>query len=128
LQNRQHHRPNPEIAMNAPTAMPIVLSPSAVARVRALIAEEGVEDLKLRVFVSGGGCSGFQYGFSFEPTANEDDAVVSQEGFDVLIDATSYSYLVGADIDYVDDLEGARFVIQNPNAATSCGCGSSFSV
>lgn len=116
--------------MNATTAMPlpIVLSASAAERVRALIAEEGTTDLKLRVFVSGGGCSGFQYGFAFESESNEDDAVVSQEGFDVLIDSTSYGYLVGADIDYIEDLEGARFVIQNPNAATSCGCGSSFSV
>lgn len=116
--------------MNAPTDMPlpIVLSASAAERVRALIAEEASSDLKLRVFVSGGGCSGFQYGFAFESESNEDDAVVSQDGFDVLIDSTSYGYLVGADIDYIEDLEGARFVIQNPNAATSCGCGSSFSV
>jgi iron-sulfur cluster insertion protein len=108
--------------------LPIVLSASAAKRVRALIAEEGTADLKLRVFVSGGGCSGFQYGFAFESESNEDDAVVAQDGFDVLVDSTSYGYLVGADIDYIEDLEGARFVIQNPNAATSCGCGSSFSV
>jgi iron-sulfur cluster insertion protein len=124
------HRPQPEINMNAPTdlPLPIVLSASAAKRVRALIAEEGTADLKLRVFVSGGGCSGFQYGFAFESESNEDDAVVAQDGFDVLVDSTSYGYLVGADIDYIEDLEGARFVIQNPNAATSCGCGSSFSV
>lgn len=116
--------------MNAPTDMPlpIVLSASAAERVRTLIAEDGTADLKLRVFVTGGGCSGFQYGFAFESESSEDDAVVSQEGFDVLIDSASYGYLVGADIDYVEDLAGARFVIQNPNAATSCGCGSSFSV
>ena len=116
--------------MNAPTDLPVplVLSAQAVERVSSLIAEEGVEGLKLRVFVTGGGCSGFQYGFAFEVEVNEDDTVVHHEGFDVLIDSASYSYLVGADIDYVEDLEGARFVIQNPNASTSCGCGSSFSV
>lgn len=116
--------------MNAPSTLPqpIVLSASAAERVRALIAEEGSGDLKLRVFVSGGGCSGFQYGFAFETASNDDDAVVPQDGFEVLVDSTSYGYLVGADIDYVEDLEGARFVIQNPNATTSCGCGSSFAV
>ena len=119
--------------MNAPTEMPspIVISVSAAERVRTLIAEEsgtGEAAVKLRVFVTGGGCSGFQYGFAFETESNEDDSVVAQDGFEVLIDSMSYGYLAGASVDYIEDLEGARFVIENPNASTSCGCGSSFSV
>ena len=113
------------------TASPIRLSPTAGERVRTLIAEEqatGGTPLMLRVFVSGGGCSGFQYGFAFEETANEDDAIITQAGFQVLIDSMSYSYLTGAAIDFVDDLEGARFIIENPNATTTCGCGGSFTV
>lgn len=119
--------------MNAPTEMPspIALSASAAERVRTLIAEEsgaGQAAVMLRVFVTGGGCSGFQYGFAFETEANEDDSVIAQNGFEVLIDAMSFGYLAGASIDYLEDLEGARFVIENPNASTTCGCGSSFSV
>lgn len=96
--------------------------------VKELIDEEGNPNLKLRVFVQGGGCSGFQYGFTFDETNNEDDAVMVRNGVTLLIDSMSYQYLVGAEIDYKEDLEGAQFVIKNPNATTTCSCGSSFSV
>jgi iron-sulfur cluster insertion protein len=107
---------------------PLVFSDSAVAKVKQLIEEEGNNDLKLRVFVSGGGCSGFQYGFTFDEVANDDDTALVKEGVTLLIDPMSYQYLVGAEIDYQEGLEGAQFVIKNPNATTTCGCGSSFSV
>jgi iron-sulfur cluster insertion protein len=115
--------------MNAPTDMPapLLFSDNAAAKVRQLIEEEGNEDLKLRVFVSGGGCSGFQYGFTFDEVANEDDTVLEKSGVTLLIDPMSYQYLVGAEIDYTDGLEGSQFVIKNPNATSTCGCGSSFS-
>ena len=106
---------------------PILFTDSAAAKVADLIAEEGNPELKLRVFVQGGGCSGFQYGFTFDEETNEDDTVMSKNGVTLLIDAMSYQYLVGAEIDYKDDLDGAQFVIKNPNATTTCGCGSSFS-
>ena len=105
---------------------PILFTESAAAKVADLIAEEGNPDLKLRVFVQGGGCSGFQYGFTFDEQVNDDDTVMSKNGVSLLIDAMSYQYLVGAEIDYKDDLNGAQFVIRNPNASTTCGCGSSF--
>jgi iron-sulfur cluster insertion protein len=107
---------------------PLLFTDSAAGKVRQLIEEEGNENLKLRVFVQGGGCSGFQYGFTFDEETNEDDTVMEKNGVQLLIDAMSYQYLVGAEIDYKEDLEGAQFVIKNPNASTSCGCGSSFSV
>jgi iron-sulfur cluster insertion protein len=115
--------------MNAVAEMPapILFTDSAAAKVGELIAEEGNPDLKLRVFVQGGGCSGFQYGFTFDEETNEDDTVMQKNGVTLLIDAMSYQYLVGAEIDYKDGLEGAQFVIKNPNATTTCGCGSSFS-
>ena len=118
------------VADNIQTEMPapIVFTDSAAAKVADLIAEEGNPDLKLRVFVQGGGCSGFQYGFTFDELANEDDTKMEKNGVTLLIDAMSLQYLVGAEIDYKDDLEGAQFVIRNPNAQTTCGCGSSFSV
>ncbi|WP_050464956.1 iron-sulfur cluster insertion protein ErpA [Herbaspirillum autotrophicum] len=106
---------------------PILFSDSAAAKVAQLIEEEGNPDLKLRVFVQGGGCSGFQYGFTFDEIVNEDDTTMDKNGVQLLIDSMSYQYLVGAEIDYKDDLEGAQFVIKNPNATTTCGCGSSFS-
>jgi iron-sulfur cluster insertion protein len=106
---------------------PLVFTDSAAAKVKALIDEEGNTALKLRVFVQGGGCSGFQYGFTFDETVNEDDTAMEKNGVTLLIDAMSYQYLVGAEIDYKEDLEGAQFVIKNPNATTTCGCGSSFS-
>ena len=106
---------------------PLIFTESAAAIVSQLIDEEGNPDLKLRVFVQGGGCSGFQYGFTFDEEVNEDDSVMEKNGVKLLIDAMSYQYLVGAEIDYKDDLQGAQFVIKNPNATTTCGCGSSFS-
>ncbi|NDU85476.1 MAG: iron-sulfur cluster insertion protein ErpA [Ferrovum sp.] len=115
--------------MNAPTEMPapINFTDSAADKVKALIDEEGNPELKLRVFVTGGGCSGFQYGFAFEEAVAADDAQMVKNGVTLLIDPASYQYLVGAEIDYKDDLEGAQFIIRNPNATTTCGCGSSFS-
>ena len=106
---------------------PINFTDNACNKVRDLVAEEGNPDLKLRVFVSGGGCSGFQYGFTFDEIVNDDDTEMTKNGVSLLIDAMSYQYLVGAEIDYKEDLQGAQFVIKNPNATTTCGCGSSFS-
>jgi iron-sulfur cluster insertion protein len=106
---------------------PIIFTDNAAAKVGALIAEEGNDNLKLRVYVSGGGCSGFQYGFTFDEEVNEDDTSVINQGVTVLIDAMSIQYLTGAVIDYKEDLSGSQFVIRNPNATTTCGCGSSFS-
>ncbi len=116
--------------MNAVAEMPepIIFTDSAANKVAELIQEEGNPDLKLRVFVQGGGCSGFQYGFTFDEVVNEDDTTMVKNGVQLLIDAMSYQYLVGAEIDYKDDLEGAQFVIKNPQATSTCGCGSSFSV
>lgn len=116
--------------MNAVSEMPspIVFTDSAASKVRELIVEEGNPDLKLRVFVTGGGCSGFQYGFTFDEIVNEDDTTMEKNGVTLLIDPMSYQYLVGAEIDYTEGLEGAQFVIKNPNATSTCGCGSSFSV
>ena len=105
----------------------LVFTDAAVAKVGALIEEENNEDLKLRVFVSGGGCSGFQYGFTFDENVNDGDTEVTKEGVTLLVDPMSFQYLVGAEIDYTEGLEGAQFVIRNPNATTTCGCGSSFS-
>jgi iron-sulfur cluster insertion protein len=106
---------------------PLLFTDSAANKVRELIQEEGNAELKLRVFVTGGGCSGFQYGFTFDEVANEDDAVMEKNGVTLLIDPMSYQYLVGAEIDYTEGLEGSQFVIKNPNATSTCGCGSSFS-
>ena len=115
--------------MNDMTQMPapLTFSDNAAAKVKSLIDEEGNPDLKLRVFVTGGGCSGFQYGFTFDETTNEDDTAMVKNGVTLLIDPMSYQYLVGAEIDFQDGLEGAQFVIKNPNAQSTCGCGSSFS-
>ncbi len=112
---------------NLEPPMPLVFTDSAVAKVADLIAEEGNPDLKLRVFVQGGGCSGFQYGFTFDEAVNEDDTLVTKDNVTLLIDSMSFQYLVGAEIDYKEDINGSQFVIKNPNAATTCGCGSSFS-
>lgn len=106
---------------------PIIFTDSAASKVGELIAEEGNDNLKLRVYVSGGGCSGFQYGFTFDEEVNEDDTQVENGGVTVLIDSMSIQYLTGAEIDYKEDLSGSQFVIRNPNATTTCGCGSSFS-
>ncbi|AKH68573.1 Iron-sulfur cluster assembly accessory protein [Spongiibacter sp. IMCC21906] len=106
----------------------LALTESTVAKVKSLVEEEANEDLKLRVFVTGGGCSGFQYGFTFDELVDEEDTLVEKDGVTVLVDPLSYQYLEGAQLDYTEGLEGARFVVTNPNAATTCGCGSSFSV
>lgn len=116
-----------QVNLEAPP-MQLVFTDSAAAKVKELIEEEGNPELKLRVFVQGGGCSGFQYGFTFDEDVNEDDTSFAKNGVQLLIDAMSFQYLVGAEIDYKEGLEGAQFVIKNPNAASSCGCGSSFSV
>lgn len=103
------------------------LTPAAAGRIRKLIEEEGNTALSLRVYISGGGCSGFQYGFGFEDAAQEDDHRLEQHGVTLLVDPLSLPYLEGAEIDYADDLNGERFIIRNPNATSTCGCGSSFS-
>ena len=105
----------------------LVFTQSAADKVKRLIEEEKKPDLMLRVYVTGGGCSGFQYGFTFDETVNDGDTEVEKDGVKLVVDPMSFQYLVGAEIDYKEDLEGARFVINNPNATTTCGCGSSFS-
>lgn len=106
---------------------PLVFTDSAASKVKELIEEEGNPGLKLRVFVTGGGCSGFQYGFTFDEEVADDDTTMEKNGVTLLIDPMSYQYLVGAEIDYSEGLEGSQFVIRNPNATSTCGCGSSFS-
>lgn len=109
------------------SAPPIDFTPAAAAKVRELIREEGNPALKLRVYIQGGGCSGFQYGFEFDERQNEDDLAVATDDTTLLVDPLSLQYLVGAQVDYTESLHGAQFVIRNPNAKTTCGCGSSFS-
>ena len=106
----------------------ISMTENAAEKVKSLISEEGNPALKLRVFVTGGGCSGFQYGFSFDKELNEDDTLVTNYGAQLVVDPLSYQYLTGAKVDYVEGLQGAKFVVNNPLATTTCGCGSSFSV
>ncbi|WP_416224136.1 iron-sulfur cluster insertion protein ErpA [Thiohalophilus sp.] len=110
------------------TMSPLIFTDSAAHKVRQLIEDEGNENLMLRVFVTGGGCSGFQYGFTFEENEQDGDTRVDKEGVTLLVDPMSFQYLMGAEIDYKEDLSGAQFVIRNPNATTTCGCGSSFGV
>ncbi len=107
---------------------PMVFTAAAASKVTELIAEEGNPDLKLRVYISGGGCSGFQYGFTFDEERAEDDLAIERDGVFLLVDPLSLQYLTGAEIDYSESLTGAQFVIRNPNAKTTCGCGSSFTV
>jgi iron-sulfur cluster insertion protein len=117
--------------MNAPMPHmpdPLKVTQSAAEKVKELIERESNPALKLRVFIQGGGCSGFQYGFTFDEQVNEDDTRVEKGGVTFLVDPMSFQYLVGAEIDYQEGLEGAQFVLKNPNARTTCGCGSSFSV
>jgi len=116
------------VASELPEEPTIKFTDSAATKVRSLIEEENNEALKLRVYIMGGGCSGFQYGFTFDETVNEGDAVLEKGGVTFLVDPMSFQYLIGAEIDYTEGLEGAQFVIRNPNATTTCGCGSSFSV
>ncbi|MFL2556356.1 MAG: iron-sulfur cluster insertion protein ErpA [Gammaproteobacteria bacterium] len=106
----------------------LVFSMAAATKVKELIQDEGNDALMLRVFISGGGCSGFQYGFTFDEEVGDGDTVVENEGVKLLVDPMSFQYLSGAEIDYSEGMEGAQFVIRNPNATTTCGCGSSFSV
>jgi iron-sulfur cluster insertion protein len=106
----------------------IRFSDRAAQKVRELIADEGNATLKLRVFITGGGCSGFSYGFTFDEDQGEEDTVVENDGVTLVVDPMSYQYLVGAEVDYREDLRGAQFVIANPNAASTCGCGNSFSI
>jgi len=106
---------------------PLIFTPAAAAKVASLIEEEGNPDLMLRIYVQGGGCSGFQYGFTFDENVNEGDEKVVTDGVALLIDPMSVQYLMGAEVDYSEGLQGAQFVIRNPNATTTCGCGSSFS-
>ena len=113
--------------MSDDVALPLEFTEAAANKVKHLIADEDNPNLKLRVYITGGGCSGFQYGFTFDEITNEDDTTMTKNGVSLLIDAMSYQYLLGAEIDYKEDLQGAQFVIKNPNAASTCGCGSSFS-
>ncbi len=114
------------VEMQSP--FPIDFTDAAASKVKALVEEEENEQLKLRVYVTGGGCSGFQYGFTFDEALNEDDTRVEKQGVSMVVDSLSYQYLVGSTVDYLEGLEGSRFVVSNPNAATTCGCGSSFSI
>ena len=106
----------------------IGFSTQAADKVRQLITAEGNDTLKLRVFVAGGGCSGFSYGFTFDDEVAGDDAVVEREGVTLIVDSLSYQYLLGSEIDYIEDLQGAQFIVTNPNAASTCGCGNSFAI
>ncbi|MFT5710654.1 MAG: iron-sulfur cluster assembly accessory protein [Halioglobus sp.] len=106
----------------------INLSARAVQKVRELVTEEENEELKLRVFITGGGCSGFQYGFTFDELVADDDTSIEKDGVTVLVDPMSFPYLAGSEVDYTEGLEGSRFMVNNPNATATCGCGSSFSI
>jgi len=110
------------------TEAPLVFTSAAAKKVADLIQEEGNPELMLRIHIQGGGCSGFQYGFNFDESVNEGDEIVETDGVKLLIDPMSLQYLMGAEVDYTEGLQGAQFVIRNPNATTTCGCGSSFSV
>lgn len=107
---------------------PITLTENAATKVRNLVEEEGNDRLMLRVFITGGGCSGFQYGFTFDEELNDDDTVVEKLGVRMVVDSMSFPYLAGAEVDYVEGLEGSRFVVNNPNATSTCGCGASFAI
>jgi iron-sulfur cluster insertion protein len=123
MQTTEIATPNTPVPQDGPD-----LTAAAIERISALIEEEGNPDLKLRAFVQGGGCSGFEYGFTFDELINDDDFVINRSPITLLVDSMSIQYLRGAKIDFQEDLSGARFVIVNPNATTTCGCGSSFSV
>jgi iron-sulfur cluster insertion protein len=127
---KQFYKKHGEKMSGIETFTPSVLqvTENAVTKVQSLKLEEDNEELKLRVYVTGGGCSGFQYGFSFEDVMAEDDTAVTRGGVTVLIDSLSYQYLAGSTVDYEEGLMGSRFLITNPNASTTCGCGASFSI
>lgn len=114
--------------MSTEPNIPLNFTENAASKVKQLIEEEGNNNLNLRVFVSGGGCSGFQYGFIFDELISEDDTVMERDGVKLLVDPMSFQYLIGAEIDYQENIQGAQFVIKNPGATSTCGCGSSFSV
>lgn len=114
--------------MTVETALPIEFSDAAARKVKSLVEEEENPNLKLRVYVTGGGCSGFQYGFTFDEEVNEGDTTIDKNEVTLVIDPMSLQYLVGGEVDYTEGLEGSRFLVNNPNATTTCGCGSSFSV
>ncbi len=114
------------VQTHVPSVM--TMTDSAARKVGQLVDEEGNPNLRLRVYVTGGGCSGFQYGFSFDEVVNEDDTIITHNGAQLLVDPLSYQYLVGSSIDYVEGLQGSRFVVNNPLASTTCGCGQSFSI
>ena len=114
--------------MSVEMALPIDFSDAAASKVRELVEEEENPNLKLRVYVTGGGCSGFQYGFTFDEKVNEGDMTIDKNEVTLVVDPMSLQYLVGGTVDYTDGLEGSRFLVNNPNATTTCGCGSSFSI
>ncbi|AEY00529.1 iron-sulfur cluster insertion protein erpA [Oceanimonas sp. GK1] len=114
--------------MSEAVPLPIQMSDAAANKVKSLIAEEENPNLKLRVYITGGGCSGFQYGFTFDENSNDGDTVIEKNGIVMVVDAMSLQYLVGGTVDYVEGLEGSRFLVTNPNATSTCGCGSSFSI
>lgn len=114
--------------MSVESAMPIEFSDAAAGKVKTLIAEEENPNLKLRVYVTGGGCSGFQYGFTFDEKVNDGDMTIENQTVTLVIDPMSLQYLVGGIVDYTEGLEGSRFFVNNPNASTTCGCGASFSI
>jgi iron-sulfur cluster assembly accessory protein len=117
-----------ELEMSNDTALPIQFTDAAANKVKALIADEENPNLRLRVYITGGGCSGFQYGFTFDDKMNEGDLTIEKQGVELIVDPMSLQYLVGGCVDYIEGLEGSRFVVTNPNAKTTCGCGSSFSI
>ncbi|WP_100643847.1 iron-sulfur cluster insertion protein ErpA [Alteromonas facilis] len=114
--------------MSVESAMPIEFSDAAAAKVKSLIEEEENPSLKLRVYITGGGCSGFQYGFTFDENVNDDDMTIEKDTVTLVVDPMSLQYLVGGVVDYTEGLDGSRFIVNNPNATTTCGCGASFSV
>ena len=128
MEQSLHPLPGVLAAPTTPPTTPMQFTAAAAAKVRELIAEEGNADLKLRVYIQGGGCSGFQYGFEFDENRAEDDVAVDTDGVSLLVDPLSLQYLMGASVDYVESLHGAQFTIRNPNARSTCGCGSSFTV
>ncbi|HHT7639980.1 iron-sulfur cluster insertion protein ErpA [Pasteurella multocida] len=109
-------------------SVPLIFTDAAANKVKALISEEENPNLKLRVYITGGGCSGFQYGFTFDEKVNDGDLKIEKSGVHLVIDPMSLQYLIGGTVDYTEGLEGSRFVVNNPNASTTCGCGSSFSI
>lgn len=110
------------------TPLSLVFTDSAASKVKTLITEEDNDALMLRVFVTGGGCSGFEYGFTFDEDLEEDDTAIENQGVKLVVDSLSYQYLTGAEVDFKEDLQGSRFVVTNPNAASTCGCGNSFAI